>query len=35
MIEFIDDNGNKVKGSHYLNSGEDEFGGYVYPQIQE
>ena len=34
-IDFIDDMGNAVRGSHYLSSGEDDFGGYVFPRIQE
>lgn len=35
-IEFIDDNGNKAIGTHYMTWGEDDNGNYyVYPRIQE
>ena len=34
-IEFTDDQGNKVKGSHYLESSETDNGSFVYPRIQE
>ena len=34
-IEFIDNEGNEVKGSHYLEYAEDDNGAIVYPRIQE
>ena len=34
-IKFIDNEGNEVEGSHYLEYAEDDNGAIVYPRIQE